>query len=231
MTRTRRPNVCSHWQAIPGGFGHRRVLVRDGRDRLAKEKTMRHAIAGIVPTVALALWATAAAAAGFQMTPAVQAELDKQKTIVAAWAAHPAVVAAVAEQNRRGPIAGMDNAKWKVTRRSEPVVTAFQTSPAGQYLKAQLDENKAKFSEAFLNAALGEKVAFVEKTTSYIHKGQPKFDVPFTTSKPWQGAPEFDESSQTYAIQISVPVLADAKPIGVLVVGVNLSHLETIAKK
>jgi hypothetical protein len=192
---------------------------------------MRHLIAGTVSSVALALWATAAAAAGFQMTPAVQAELDKQKSIVAGWAAHPTVVTAVAEQNRRGPIAGMDNPKWKITRRSEPVVTAFQSNPAGQYLKAQLDENKVKFSEAFLNAALGEKVAFVEKTTSYIHKGQPKFDVPFTTSKAWQGAPEFDESSQTYAIQIAVPVMAEARPIGVLVVGVNLSHLETIAKK
>jgi hypothetical protein len=224
-------NVARLFQVFPGGRGLRRAPVPDGRDPYAKEQTMRHAIAGTISTVAFALWATAAAAAGFQMTPAVQAELDKQKTIVATWAAHPSVVAAVVEQNRRGPIAGMDNPKWKVTRRSEPVVTAFQTNPAGQFLKSQLDENKAKFSEAFLNAALGEKVAFVEKTTSYIHKGQPKFDVPFTTSKAWQGAPEFDESSQTYAIQISVPVMAEARPIGVLVVGVNLSHLETIAKK
>ena len=46
--------------------------------------------------------------------------------------------------------------------------------------------------------------------------------------KAWQGKPEFDESSQIYAIQLSVPVLAEGKPIGVLVVGVNL---EKIAKK
>ena len=80
-------------------------------------------------------------------------------------------------------------------------------------------------SEAFLNAAQGEKVAFVEKTTTYIHKGAAMFDVPFNTGKAWQGQPEFDESSQTYAIQISVPVLADGKSIGALVVGVNLTHL------
>ena len=85
--------------------------------------------------------------------------------------------------------------------------------------------------EAFLNGALGEKVAFVEKTTSYIHKGQAKFDVPYTTGKTWQGSPEFDESSQTYAIQISVPVLVDGRPAGALVVGVNLTHLESLAKK
>jgi hypothetical protein len=192
---------------------------------------MRHAITGVVTAVVVALTAATVAASGFQMTPAVQAELDKQKTVVAGWAASPAVVAAVAEQNRRGPIAGMDNPKWKVTRRSDPTVVAFQTNGAGQYLKSQLDEHKGKFSEAFLNGALGEKVAFVEETTSYIHKGQAKFDAPFTTGKPWQGAPEFDESSQTYAIQISVPVMVDGRPAGALVVGVNLSHLESLAKK
>jgi hypothetical protein len=125
----------------------------------------------------------------------------------------------------------MDNAKWKGTRRTDPLVTGFQSNAAGQFLKARLAESQGAVSEAFLNAAQGEKVAFAEKTTSYIHKGSAKFDVPFTTGKPWQGKPEFDESSQTYAIQISVPVMADGKTIGALVVGVNLSHLEKVAKK
>lgn len=173
----------------------------------------------------------ATAAAGFEITPTVRAELDKQKGMVAAWAANPVIVNAVLEQNRRGPIAGMDNAKWKVTRRTDPVVTGFQSNPAGQLLKAKLAESQGAVSEAFLNAAQGEKVAFIEKTTSYLHKGTAKFDVPFNTGKAWQGQPEFDESSQTYAIQISVPVLADGKTIGALVVGVNLSHLEKFARK
>ena len=97
-------------------------------------------------------------------------------------------------------------------------------------LKAKLDAGQNIYSEAFLSAAGGEKVAFVEKTSSYIHKGAPKFNVPFTTGVGWQGAPEFDESSQTYAIQLSVPVNADGKAIGVLVVGLSLSQLEKTAK-
>jgi len=175
--------------------------------------------------------AASAAAESFQMTPAVQAELDRQKTVIAGWAASAPVVNAVVEQNRKGPIAGLDNAKWKITRRRDPVVTAFQTNPAGQFLKAKVEETKGAISEAFLSGARGEKAAFVEKTTSYIHKGAPKFDVPFTTGRTWQGEAEFDESSQTYAIQISVPVIGDGKPIGVLVVGVNLSHLQNLARR
>jgi hypothetical protein len=175
--------------------------------------------------------ASMAHAANFELTPAIQAELDKWKTAISEWAADPIIVKAVAEQSSKGTIPEMDNAKWKITRRSDPIVKEFQTNPAGQFLKAKLEITGGAISEAFLSAAHGEKVAFVEKTTSYIHQGQAKFDVPFTTGKPWLGKAEFDESSQTYAIQLSVVVLVDAKPSGVLVVGVNLTALEKTAQK
>ena len=124
----------------------------------------------------------------------------------------------------------MDNAKWKTVRRSDELIKSFQGNQAGQFLKQKLAESNDLFSEAFLSAAQGEKVAFVEKTTSYIHKGAPKFDVPFG-GKPWQGKPEFDESSQTHQVQVSVPVVVDGKPAGVLVVGINLTKLEKAAQK
>jgi hypothetical protein len=168
---------------------------------------------------------------GFEMTPAIQGELDKQKAVIGKWAADPVLIKAVAEQNGKGPIQGMDNPKWKTIRRSDAAVKEFQTNPAGQFLKAKVEASGGLFSEAFLNGSQGEKVAFVDKTSSYTHVGQPKFDVPFTSGKAWQGKAEFDESSQTHAVQISVPVLKDAKPIGVLVVGVNLTNLEKIAGK
>jgi len=187
-----------------------------------------------IPTlVALgtALMVTSAFAQKFELTPGMQAELDRQKTAIAGWAASPTIVTAVLEQNQRGPITGMDNPKWKQTRRSDALVAAFQSNPAGQFLKSKVEDTKGANNEAFLSGSRGEKVAFVEKTTSYIHVGQAKFDVPFSTGKAWQGQPEFDESSQTYAVQISVPVLSDGRPIGVLVVGVNLTHLQGLAKK
>jgi hypothetical protein len=185
----------------------------------------------LAAVIAIGLVTATAGGAGFEMTPAIQAELDRQKGVVASWAANPVVLGAVVAQNRRGPIAGMDNAKWKMIRRSDPVVTAFQSGAAGQFLKTKLQESNGAVSEAFLNGAKGEKVAFVEKTTSYLHRGASKFDSPFTSGKAWQGPAEFDESSQTYAVQIAVPVLEDGKAVGVLVVGVNLSYLEKVVRK
>jgi hypothetical protein len=169
-------------------------------------------------------------AVGFEMTPAVQAELDKMKTVISGWASDPVIVKAVAAQNGKGPLSEMDNPKWKTVRRSDAIVKEFQSNPAGQFLKSKLAASAGAFTEAFLNGAQGEKVAFVEKTSSYIHKGQAKFDVPFGGAKSWQGKAEFDESAQTYQIQISVPVLDSGKSIGALVVGVNLSNLEKLVK-
>ena len=179
---------------------------------------------GLFPLIQLAH------AGNFEITPVVQGQLDKEKTAIASWASDPVIVKEVQLQNKKGPLPGMDNDTWKTTRRSDPVIKAFQDNPAGRYLKAKLGQEGSVYNEAFLSAAKGEKVAFVEKTSFYIHKGKPKFDVPFTTGKSWQGEPEFDESSQTYAVQISTPVLSDGKPIGVLVVGVNLSYLEKFKK-
>jgi hypothetical protein len=182
-----------------------------------------------VGAVGAAVAATLAWAA-FEVTPAVQKEIDKHVDAVKGWAANPAIVKAVEAQNAKGPIAGMDNAKWKTVRRSDDLVKGFQTCEAGKFLKAKADGAGEVYAEAFLSAAQGEKVAFIEKTTSYIHKGAAKFDVPFG-GKVWQGQPEFDESSQTHQIQVGVPVVSGGKSIGVLVVGINLTKLEKSAKK
>ncbi|MBL8755785.1 MAG: PDC sensor domain-containing protein [Planctomycetes bacterium] len=122
----------------------------------------------------------------------------------------------------------MDNKKWKTLRRRSPEVDVFTTNDAAKALAKQAAATQGIVSEAFLNAQKGEKVAFLEKTSSYLHAGSGKFDKPFTKGEAWQGEPEFDESSQTYAVQVSVPVFdpADAKKaIGVLVVGLNLTQM------
>lgn len=183
-----------------------------------------------VVIAALAALPAVSVALDFQITPAVQAELDREKAVVAGWAADPVVVKAVVEANHNGPIAGMDNPTWKKTRRSDPIVKQFQTNSAGKYLSAKLRDSNGAATEAFLNGNKGQKVAFAEKTTSYFHAGSAKHDVPFGSSKPWQGKPEFDESSQTYAIQVSAPVMLNGSPIGSLVVGISLSHFKRAAR-
>ena len=188
------------------------------------------AFASLTVLMGLLVFTPFAGAQNTEMNPAIQAELDKEKGVIAAWASNPVIVKEVQEQNKKGPIAGLDNDKWKSIPGSDPKIKAFEESPAGRFLKEKIQAKESIFTEAFLSGSNGEKVAFAEKTTYYTHKGMPKFEVPFRKGAPWQGKPEFDESTQTYSIQIATPVLSDGKPSGVLVVGVKLASLEKLKK-
>jgi len=163
--------------------------------------------------------------------PKIQEQITWQTWSANGWAASPVVVQAVLAQNAKGPIPGMDNAKWKTVPESDPIVQGFINNDAGKFLKDELAKTDGIVTGAFLNAAQGEKVAFTDKTGSYIHKGSAKFDVPFTTGKTWQGPAELDDSGKVYEVQVAVPVLNEGKNIGVLVIEINASKLEEMAKK
>jgi hypothetical protein len=167
----------------------------------------------------------------FEVTPAMQKEIDRHTEVVKGWAANPVIVKAVLAQNEKGPIAGMDNAKWKAVRRSDDLIKGFINNEAGKFLKQKVEESNGLYVRTFLNGAQGEKVAFNEKTIDYLHKGREKFDSSFNSGKSWQGKPELDQPTQTYDVQVAVPVVSGGKPVGVLIVGFNLSLLEKVAKK
>ena len=167
----------------------------------------------------------------FKVMEDIQERITWQVWNADGWAANPVVVEAVLAQNAKGPIPGMDNAKWKTVPEKDAIVQGFINNEAAKFLKAEMANTDGICTGAFLNAAQGEKVAFSDKTGSYIHKGSAKFDVPFASGKSWQGKPELDDSGKVYEIQISVPVLSDGKPIGVLVVELDGTKLEALSKK
>jgi hypothetical protein len=175
--------------------------------------------------IALAGLLTNATWAAFEITPAMQKEISRQTEVVKALAANPTIVKAVLAQNEKGPIPGMDNDKWKTVRRTDELIKGLVNSEAGKVLTQKIEGSGGLFARAFLNAARGEKVAFNEKTISYLHKGAAKFDVPMSTGKTWQGPPELDEITLAHHVQISAPVFSGGKPVGVLVVGINLAKL------
>jgi len=174
-------------------------------------------------------FAAVLAAQAAPLTPQQQARLEAYKKAITKWAARPPVVKAVQAANAKGLLPNMSNAAWAALKPDDPIVVSFETNPVGLWLAKKLKDSNGVFCEAFLSGSQGQKVAFAAKTTSYIHAGSPKFDVPMS-GKPWQGQPELDASSNVYSVQISTPVLDGGKPIGVLVVGLAVDKL-TPAKK
>ena len=188
-------------------------------------------LAVVVLAAACAQQGSSRCASCFGVMSEVQTKITQQTWLANGWAASPVVVQAVLAQNTKGPIPGMDNAKWKTVPESDSIVRGFMNNDAANFLKEELAKTDGVCTGAFLNAAQGEKVAFNEKTGSYIHKGSAKFDVPFTTGKSWQGPAELDDSGKVYEIQVSVPVLSEGKPVGALVVEINGTRLEELVKK
>jgi hypothetical protein len=165
-----------------------------------------------------------AAPAGAAVDPAMQAKIDAQVKAIQAWASGPAIVATVKSQNASTPAThkAMTQEKWTSLTGFDPFVLSFTSNAAAQVLKSKKD---AVASEMFVSAADGTKVAFLAKTTSWSHKGKPKHEVPMT-GKTWQGEPETDQSTGLQQIQVAVPVMDGGKPIGSLVVGLQVARLK-----
>lgn len=190
---------------------------------------MRRVIGMVIVAAVLLMAPQSRAASVFEVMADVQERITWQVWNANGWAASPVVVDAVIAQNKKGPIPGMDNAKWKTIPENDAIVQGFINNETGKFFQSELAKTEGVCVGAFLNAANGEKVAFTEKTGSYIHKGSAKFDVPFTTGKAWKGEPELE--GKVYVIQISVPVLSEGKSIGALVVEIDGTKLEELVKK
>jgi hypothetical protein len=175
--------------------------------------------------IVAALAAIAAASLGAQtaltadQTAKVNAMLAQFKVL----GTDPTVVNAVKEYNAAPPpeAQGMTQAKWDALTVLSPEVRAFAKNALADYLKTKRTDAVA---ELFVSGANGAKVAFFAKTTSWNHTGKPKHDVPMT-GKTWVGAPELDQSSGKVTVQVSFPVLDGSKPIGSIVVGLEVSKL------
>lgn len=153
-----------------------------------------------------------------------QAKVTAKIEAIKTWAADAAIVKAVKAQNEKMPaeLADLNQDKWKTLGILDPLVRSFTKNEAAGALKAKKTDS---ISEAFLSAADGTKVAFLNKTSNWSHKGKAKHDVPMT-GKTWQGAVEVDDSTGLRQIQVAVPVLDGDKPIGSLVVGLDLTKLK-----
>lgn len=146
-------------------------------------------------------------------------------------ALNPLLVRAVRQQNASGltpeEISRRDKA-WRSTEELTPFKLSLQTSPAGQFLKQQV-QRSSSFNEAFLTDDQGANVAAYPATSDYWQGDEDKWTESFNGGKGrvFIGDLELDESTNTVAAQISAPVLDRGETIGVLVVGVTINYLQT----
>jgi hypothetical protein len=152
------------------------------------------------------------------------------------WAGNPVVVEAVKEANNKpartiSEIIQMDK-KWVEGTFDREWVNELQDNPCAVYLK-QLQNQKSRgknlYSEIFVMDKQGCIVAESEKTSDYWQGDEDKFVRAFADGKGmiFIDEADYDESTKTPLIQVSVPVLDPdtEEAIGVMTIGLNMGVL------
>ncbi len=118
------------------------------------------------------------------------------------------------------------DAQWQAG--TSPLIKELQENKPGSFLKKIIQQQSDVYNEAFLTDAQGANVAAYPATSDYWQGDETKFTAAYADGKGeiYIGKMEYDQSTATNAVQISMPMMYNNEAIGVLVIGVKISVLE-----
>lgn len=155
--------------------------------------------------------------------------LEQEVIQVSRIAAHPVLVTAVVAQNAQNLTMleiGRRDEMWQSSADNESLKLSMLNSVAAEFLRSLVGAGSS-YTEAFITDAQGANVAVAPLTSDYWQGDEDKFrkvtEVPGGVV--FIGPMEWDESSNFNSVQISVPIKQGDVVIGVMVVGVKLSHI------
>jgi hypothetical protein len=157
---------------------------------------------------------------------ASQAIVDLANSTLAKFGTDPIIVAAVKAENAKGKtlaqIQELDK-KWMATAGIVDYMKALMDNECGKYLR-KIQASAPYYAEIFVMDNLGANVAMSDKTTDYWQGDEDKFIKSFSGGR---GAVfiddvKFDNSTQAYLVQVSVPVKDGDKVIGAITFGINV---------
>jgi hypothetical protein len=142
----------------------------------------------------------------------------------------PVIVKAVKAENRKGKmldqIKRFDN-KWKATAGLADFMKALMDSECGEHLR-RIQYSVPYYSEIFVMDNQGANVAMTDKTSDYWQGDEAKFIKAFNNGAGavFVDEVEFDDSTQAYLVQVSVPVKDGKQTIGAITVGIDVEKIE-----
>ena len=161
---------------------------------------------------------------------APQKVVDLAHSELSALGTAPQIVSAVKAQNKKGmgmaEINTMDE-KWKATPGVAPFMQALMDSDCAKFLR-QIQDTKTFYSEIFVMDNQGANVAMTDKTSDYWQGDEAKFKKSFNQGKGavFVDEVEFDDSTQAYLVQVSVPVMDQGQAIGAITFGIDVDQVE-----
>jgi len=161
---------------------------------------------------------------------APQKIVDLANQTLAGIGSDPVIVEAVKAENGKGKtleeIKVMDE-KWKNTAGTDDAMKAIMDNACAKRLN-ELFAGKDFYAEAFVMDDKGANVCMTEKTSDYWQGDEPKFQKSFAdgAGAVFVDDVEFDDSSQAYLVQVSVPVMDEGKAIGAITFGIDVDKVK-----
>ncbi|GAB6904274.1 conserved exported hypothetical protein [Desulfosarcina cetonica] len=157
---------------------------------------------------------------------------DLAQNELAGYGTDPVIVKAAAGENAKGKtldqIKQQDNT-WQNTAGIVDFMKALMENECGQHLR-EIQGSKPYFAEIFVMDNQGANVAMTDKTSDYWQGDEAKFQKTFNDGAGTVFVDEvkFDESAQSYLVQVSVPVVDGGKAIGAITFGIDVDKVEQI---
>lgn len=157
---------------------------------------------------------------------ASQGIVDLANSTLAKFGTDPIIVAAVKAENAKGKtldqIKELDK-KWMATAGIVDYMKALMDNECGKYLR-NIQASARYYAEIFVMDNQGANVAMSDKTSDYWQGDEAKFIKSYNGGR---GAVfiddvKFDNSTQAYLVQVSVPVKDGDKVIGAITFGINV---------
>lgn len=213
---------------------HRRVPARTAAVRDPLPLMMK---AGLAAGIALAALCLALPVRAEGPPAELEAGLAKVDAgLMHQLATDPGIIAAIRAQNTAN--AGLTEADilardkvWRaeVGTASTPTISAVAANPASAILHKAKEGSEGLITEAFVMDNRGLNVGMSDTTSDYWQGDEPKWQETFLKGPGARHVSDvdFDDSSQTYIIQLSEPVIDpdSGKPIGALTLGLDAEAL------
>lgn len=147
------------------------------------------------------------------------------------WVATPQIVQAIMHQNTEtagfseSEILVLDQTWRDQTVTGGAMIDDLLSNDLSDHLRGLKDAGRGQFTEIFVTDGRGLNVGQSDITSDYWQGDEDKWQVPHASGGIHIGEVEFDESTQTYQSQISLPIFESGSVIGVITVGVDLQQL------
>lgn len=141
------------------------------------------------------------------------------------------VIAAVNAQNARtGSLSQADidalDQRWRAG--DQGLIEPTLANDLSQMLAGVVEEGQGAFSEIFVMDAKGLNVGQSARTSDYWQGDEAKWQATYLAGPDaiHVSDVEEDESTQTFQVQVSLPIVDGGAPIGAVTIGVDVEYLE-----